>query len=208
MFAALTQHEGFFGEMNVIKDFATFSVTSHVALRQAVEMISPERITSAVRLADATLPEGQRHRPAAHRRRGAQPPQRRGRAVRRRGDPHHPPDRGPAYLRRRAMHRPGVVRRHLPEGAEGRLRRRRDDVPRPAVPSCWASTRASPSRPGSRPSSRRPRTAPRSISSGKARPTPVRWSRPCASPPAWRPRRCRQQPGIDAPGNAQTPKKD
>jgi 4-phospho-D-threonate 3-dehydrogenase / 4-phospho-D-erythronate 3-dehydrogenase len=55
MFAALTQHEGFFGEMNVIKEFATFRVTSHVALRQAIEMISPERITSAVRLADATL---------------------------------------------------------------------------------------------------------------------------------------------------------
>ena len=55
MFAALTQHEGFFGEMNVIKEFATFRVTSHVALRQAIEMISPQRITSAVRLADATL---------------------------------------------------------------------------------------------------------------------------------------------------------
>ena len=55
MFAALTQHEGFFGEMNVIKEFATFRVTSHVALREAVNMISPERITSAVRLADATL---------------------------------------------------------------------------------------------------------------------------------------------------------
>jgi 4-hydroxythreonine-4-phosphate dehydrogenase len=55
MFAALTQHQGFFGEMNVIKEFATFRVTSHVALRQAIEMISPQRITSAVRLADATL---------------------------------------------------------------------------------------------------------------------------------------------------------
>jgi 4-hydroxythreonine-4-phosphate dehydrogenase len=55
MFAALTRHQGFFGEMNVIKEFATFRVTSHVALRAAVDMISPERITSAVRLADATL---------------------------------------------------------------------------------------------------------------------------------------------------------
>jgi 4-hydroxythreonine-4-phosphate dehydrogenase len=55
MFAALTQHQGFFGEMNVIKEFATFRVTSHVALRQALEMITPERITAAVRLADATL---------------------------------------------------------------------------------------------------------------------------------------------------------
>jgi 4-hydroxythreonine-4-phosphate dehydrogenase len=55
MFAALTRHAGFFSEMNVIKEFATFRVTSHVALREAVDMISPERITSAVRLADATL---------------------------------------------------------------------------------------------------------------------------------------------------------
>jgi 4-phospho-D-threonate 3-dehydrogenase / 4-phospho-D-erythronate 3-dehydrogenase len=55
MFAALTRHTGFFGEMNVIKEFATFRVTSHVALREAVDMISPERITSAVRLADTTL---------------------------------------------------------------------------------------------------------------------------------------------------------
>jgi 4-hydroxythreonine-4-phosphate dehydrogenase len=55
MFAALTGHEGFFGEMNVIKEFATFRVTSHVALRQALDMISPERIASAVHLAHSTL---------------------------------------------------------------------------------------------------------------------------------------------------------
>ena len=55
MFAALTGHSGFFGEMNVIKQFATFRVTSHVALRVALEMITPERITAAVRLADTTL---------------------------------------------------------------------------------------------------------------------------------------------------------
>lgn len=55
MFAALTGHSGFFGEMNVIKEFATFRVTSHVALRKAVNMVSAERITAAVRLADATL---------------------------------------------------------------------------------------------------------------------------------------------------------
>jgi 4-hydroxy-L-threonine phosphate dehydrogenase PdxA len=55
MFAALTQHEGFFGEMNVIKEFATFRTTSHVSLREAVDLISPQRITAAVRLADATL---------------------------------------------------------------------------------------------------------------------------------------------------------
>lgn len=55
MFAALTQHSGFFGEMNVIKEFSTFRVTSHVALRVAIDMITPERITAAIGLADATL---------------------------------------------------------------------------------------------------------------------------------------------------------
>ncbi len=55
MFAALTQHTGFFGEMNVIREFSTFRVTSHVALKVAVEMITPGRITSAVTLADTTL---------------------------------------------------------------------------------------------------------------------------------------------------------
>jgi 4-hydroxy-L-threonine phosphate dehydrogenase PdxA len=55
MFAAWNRHEGFFGEMNVIEQFSTFRVTSHVALRQALDMISPERIASAVRLADRSL---------------------------------------------------------------------------------------------------------------------------------------------------------
>ena len=55
MFAHLTSHSGFFGEMNVIDQFSTFRVTSHVALREAVNMITPERITSAVNLANDTL---------------------------------------------------------------------------------------------------------------------------------------------------------
>jgi 4-hydroxy-L-threonine phosphate dehydrogenase PdxA len=55
MFAAWNRHEGFFGEMNVIEQFSTFRVTSHVALRQALDMISPERIAAAVRLADSSL---------------------------------------------------------------------------------------------------------------------------------------------------------
>src|SRR5688572_10471420 len=55
MFAKLTDHSGFFGEMNVIKEFSTFRVTSHVALREAVTMVTPERITSAIQLADDTL---------------------------------------------------------------------------------------------------------------------------------------------------------
>jgi 4-hydroxythreonine-4-phosphate dehydrogenase len=55
MFAKLTGHNGFFGEMNVIKEFSTFRVTSHVSLRTALDMITPERITSAVELAQNTL---------------------------------------------------------------------------------------------------------------------------------------------------------
>jgi 4-hydroxythreonine-4-phosphate dehydrogenase len=41
--------------MNVIDQFSTFRVTSHVALREAVNMITPERITAAVNLANDTL---------------------------------------------------------------------------------------------------------------------------------------------------------
>jgi 4-hydroxythreonine-4-phosphate dehydrogenase len=55
MFAHLLGHSGFFGEMNVIDQFSTFRVTSHVALREAVNMITPERITAAVKLAHTTL---------------------------------------------------------------------------------------------------------------------------------------------------------
>jgi 4-hydroxythreonine-4-phosphate dehydrogenase len=55
MFASLTGHSGFFGEMNVIPEFSTFRVTSHVSLRHALDLITPERIADAVRLADRTL---------------------------------------------------------------------------------------------------------------------------------------------------------
>src|SRR5687768_9014460 len=55
MFAKLTAHSGFFGEMNVIREFSTFRVTSHVALREAVNKVTAERIESAIRLADDTL---------------------------------------------------------------------------------------------------------------------------------------------------------
>jgi 4-phospho-D-threonate 3-dehydrogenase / 4-phospho-D-erythronate 3-dehydrogenase len=55
MFGALTQHSGFFGEMNVIKEFSTFRVTSHISLREALDLVSPERIASAIQLADTTL---------------------------------------------------------------------------------------------------------------------------------------------------------
>jgi 4-hydroxy-L-threonine phosphate dehydrogenase PdxA len=55
MFAALTGHEGFYSEMNVIPEFCTFRVTSHVSLRKALDMIRPERIEGAVRLAHEML---------------------------------------------------------------------------------------------------------------------------------------------------------
>jgi 4-hydroxythreonine-4-phosphate dehydrogenase len=55
MFANLTGHSGFFGEMNVIKEFSTFRVTSHVSLRAALDLITPERIAAAVHLANDTL---------------------------------------------------------------------------------------------------------------------------------------------------------
>jgi 4-hydroxythreonine-4-phosphate dehydrogenase len=63
MFAAWNEHQGFFGEMNVIEQFSTFRVTSHVALRKALDLITPERIAAAVRLADATLRERGFERP-------------------------------------------------------------------------------------------------------------------------------------------------
>ena len=63
MFAHLTRHSGFFGEMNVIKEFSTFRVTSHVALREAVNMITPERIAAAILLADETLRAAGREKP-------------------------------------------------------------------------------------------------------------------------------------------------
>lgn len=55
MFAKLTGHSGVFGEMNVIPEFATFRVTSHVALRKAIDLITPQRIADVVQLAHRTL---------------------------------------------------------------------------------------------------------------------------------------------------------
>jgi 4-hydroxythreonine-4-phosphate dehydrogenase len=55
MFAHLTHHEGFFGEMNVLDDKWMSRVTSHVALRAAIEQITPQRIENALTLADATM---------------------------------------------------------------------------------------------------------------------------------------------------------
>jgi 4-hydroxythreonine-4-phosphate dehydrogenase len=55
MFAHLTKHQGFFGEMNVLDDKWMSRVTSHVSLRTALEQITPQRIDDALTLADATM---------------------------------------------------------------------------------------------------------------------------------------------------------
>lgn len=55
MFAHLTRHQGFFGEMNVLDNLWMSRVTSHVALRTALDQITPERIDHALTLADRTM---------------------------------------------------------------------------------------------------------------------------------------------------------
>ena len=41
MFAHLTRHQGFFGEMNVLDNLWMSRVTSHVSLRTALDQITP-----------------------------------------------------------------------------------------------------------------------------------------------------------------------
>lgn len=55
MFADWNSHQGYFGEVNIIPQFSTFRVTSHVALRKAVDMVQPDRIEGALRLAHETM---------------------------------------------------------------------------------------------------------------------------------------------------------
>jgi 4-hydroxy-L-threonine phosphate dehydrogenase PdxA len=55
MFASLTKHRGFFGEMNVLDNKWMSRVTSHVSLREALDQITPQRIDEALTLADATM---------------------------------------------------------------------------------------------------------------------------------------------------------
>jgi 4-hydroxythreonine-4-phosphate dehydrogenase len=55
LFANLTRHEGFFGEMNVLDNLWMSRVTSHVSLRTALDQITPQRIDDALTLADATM---------------------------------------------------------------------------------------------------------------------------------------------------------
>jgi 4-hydroxythreonine-4-phosphate dehydrogenase len=55
MFADWNHHQGYYGEVNLINLFCTFRVTSHVSLRAAVDLVVPERIEGAVRLAHSVL---------------------------------------------------------------------------------------------------------------------------------------------------------
>jgi 4-hydroxythreonine-4-phosphate dehydrogenase len=55
MFAHLTKHQGFFGEMNVLDDLWMSRVTSHVGLRTAIDQVTPQRIDDALTLADRTM---------------------------------------------------------------------------------------------------------------------------------------------------------
>src|SRR5262245_1523284 len=55
LFAHLTKHQGFFGEMNVLDNLWMSRVTSHVSLRTAIDQIDGARIENALTLADATM---------------------------------------------------------------------------------------------------------------------------------------------------------
>src|SRR5207237_3473299 len=55
MFAHLTRHDGYFGEMNVLDNLWMSRATSHVSLRTALEQLSSARIDAALSLADATM---------------------------------------------------------------------------------------------------------------------------------------------------------
>jgi 4-hydroxythreonine-4-phosphate dehydrogenase len=55
MFADWTRHSGYYSEMNVIPEFSTFRVTSHLSLRKALDLVTPERVEAAIRLADRTM---------------------------------------------------------------------------------------------------------------------------------------------------------
>ena len=55
MFAHMTHHDATFGEMNVLDGLWMSRVTSHVALRTALEQIDGGRIERAIELADTTM---------------------------------------------------------------------------------------------------------------------------------------------------------
>jgi 4-hydroxy-L-threonine phosphate dehydrogenase PdxA len=55
MFAHLTRHEGYFGEMNVLDNLWMSRATSHVSLRTAIDQLDATRIDNALSLADRTM---------------------------------------------------------------------------------------------------------------------------------------------------------
>ena len=55
MFAALLEHRGYFSEMNVLDGQWMSRVTSHVSLREALDLITPESIRDAIVLVDRTM---------------------------------------------------------------------------------------------------------------------------------------------------------
>lgn len=55
MFAHLTRHQGYFGEMNVLDGLWMSRATSHVSLRTALDQLTVARIDEALSLADATM---------------------------------------------------------------------------------------------------------------------------------------------------------
>jgi 4-hydroxythreonine-4-phosphate dehydrogenase len=55
MFADLTGHRGYYGEMNSIEPFSTFRVTSHIALREVTQWLTAERLDAALDLAHTSM---------------------------------------------------------------------------------------------------------------------------------------------------------
>jgi 4-hydroxythreonine-4-phosphate dehydrogenase len=55
LFAHLTRHAGFFGEMNVLDNLWMSRATSHVSLRTAIDQLDATRIDNALTLADRTM---------------------------------------------------------------------------------------------------------------------------------------------------------
>ena len=55
LFAHLTRHAGFFGEMNVLDNLWMSRATSHVSLRTAIDQLDAKRIDDALTLADRTM---------------------------------------------------------------------------------------------------------------------------------------------------------
>lgn len=63
MFARLTDHQGHYGEMNVLDGMWTSRVTSHIALRQVFDLLTTERVLEAIRLARNTYMRGEGREP-------------------------------------------------------------------------------------------------------------------------------------------------